>query len=88
MADPESIRRASVELIAKFPNINVLINNAGIMQIDDASADVDDELITSTIATNLIGPIRLTGALIEHLKKQESATILIVSSVLGSLLWR
>ena len=83
VADPESIRRASVELIAKFPNINVLINNAGIMQIDDASADVDDELITSTIATNLIGPIRLTGALIEHLKKQESATILIVSSVLG-----
>jgi uncharacterized oxidoreductase len=83
VADPESIRRAAEDLIAKYPALNVLINNAGIMMIDDASTNVDDELITSTIATNLTGPIRLTGALIEHLKKQESAAILIVSSVLG-----
>jgi len=83
VADPESIRRGAEDLIAKYPTLNVLINNAGIMMIDDASTNVDDELITSTIATNLTGPIRLTGALIEHLKKQESAAILIVSSVLG-----
>ena len=58
------------------------------MQIDDASAEIDDELITSTITTNLVGPIRLTGALIEHLKRQESATVLLVSSVLVSLRWQ
>ncbi len=83
IADPGSIRRASAELISKYPNLNVLINNAGIMQIDDAAGDIDDELISSTITTNLMGPIRLTGALVEHLKKQKSAAILIVSSVLG-----
>ena len=83
VTDPESIRRAAGELISNYPTLNVLINNAGIMLIDDASAAVDDELVTSTIATNLMGPIRITGALIAHLKKQESAAVLIVSSVLG-----
>ena len=83
VTDPESISRGAEELIAKYPALNVVINNAGIMLIDDASTKVNDELITSTIATNLMGPIRVTGALIEHLKKQEAAAVLIVSSVLG-----
>ena len=83
IADSGSIRRVSAELISRYPKLNVLINNAGIMQIDDVAGDVDDGLVSSTIATNLTGPIRLTGALVEHLKKQESAVILNVSSVLG-----
>ena len=83
IADPASIRRVSAQLISRYPKLNVLINNAGIMQVDDVADDVDDGLIASTIATNLMGPIRLTGSLIEHLKKQKSAAILNVSSVLG-----
>jgi uncharacterized oxidoreductase len=83
VTDPTSIQRIAKELIARYPSLNVLINNAGVMHIDDASSGIDDDLITSTITTNLIGPIRLTGALIEHLKTQESAAVLLVSSVLG-----
>ena len=83
VSDPASIHRVANKLIANHPTLNVLINNAGIMQIDDSSTAIDDELITSTIATNLVGPVRLTGALIEHLKRQDSATVLFVSSVLG-----
>jgi uncharacterized oxidoreductase len=83
VTDPISIHRVTDELIAKYPALNVLINNAGIMQIDDSSTDMDDELITSTITTNLVGPVRLTAALIEHLKRQKSSTVLFVSSVLG-----
>ena len=83
VSDPASIRSVSKELVAKYPSLNVLINNAGIMQIDDASDEIDDDLIVSTITTNLIGPIRLTGALIDHLKRQESAAVIVVSSVLG-----
>jgi short chain dehydrogenase len=87
VTDPESIRRTAEELISKYPTLNVLINNAGIMLIDDASALVDDELVTSTIATNLMGPIRITGALIAHLKKQESADhATIVAAILEYLL--
>jgi uncharacterized oxidoreductase len=83
IADRASIRRVSAELISRYPKLSVLINNAGIMQVDDVAGDVDDKLIASTIATNLMGPIQLTGFLIEHLKKQESAAVLNVSSVLG-----
>src|SRR5664279_3216038 len=59
VADPASIQHVAEELIAKYPSLNVLINNARIMQIDDASTSIDDELISSTITTNLMGPIRL-----------------------------
>jgi uncharacterized oxidoreductase len=81
--DPASISAVARKLIADYPTLNVLINNAGIMQVDDVSGPVDDQLIVSTITTNLMGPIRLTGALIEHLKKQNHAAVINNSSVLG-----
>src|ERR1700730_1595321 len=75
IADPDSIAAVSKQLVAQFPSLNVLINNAGIMQIDDAASGIDDGLLVSTVTTNLLGPIRLTSALIDQLKKQESAII-------------
>src|SRR6266404_758742 len=44
---------------------------------------IDDGLLVSTVTTNLLGPIRLTSALIDHLKQQESAVIIYNSSVLA-----
>jgi uncharacterized oxidoreductase len=61
----------------------VLINNAGIMNIDDASSAVDKKLLVSTLTTNLMGPIRMTGALIQHLKRQPDAIVINTTSVLG-----
>jgi uncharacterized oxidoreductase len=81
--DPASIAAAAKKVVAENPKLNVLINNAGIMRIDDAAGAVDDGLLVSTITTNLLGPIRMTGALIEHLKKQPQATVINVSSGLG-----
>ena len=81
--NPASIQSVAKQLIAKYPTLNVLFNNAGIMEIDNVSSEVDDKLIVSTLTTNLMGPIRMTSAFIEHLKKQPSATILNTSSVLG-----
>jgi uncharacterized oxidoreductase len=81
--DPASIAAVTKKLIEQFPSLNVLINNAGTMQIDNAADAIDDGLLVSTVTTNLLGPIRLTSALIDHLKKQESAVIIYNSSVLA-----
>ena len=81
--DPASIATVAEKLIADYPKLNVLINNAGIMQVDNASEAVDDALVVSTITTNLMGPIRMTSALIEHLKKQPVAYVAYTTSGLA-----
>lgn len=83
VSNPDSIASVSKELITKYPKLNVLLNNAGVMTLDDVSKPIDDKLLTSQFETNFFGTVRLTSALIEHLKRQESATVLNVSSVLG-----
>jgi uncharacterized oxidoreductase len=81
--NPASISAVCKKLIVDFPKLNAVINNAGIMQLDDTSTVMDDAQATSIITTNLLGPIRVTSALIEHLKKQPAAYVLTVSSGLG-----
>lgn len=83
IADPDSIHRAAARLIADFPQLNVLVNNAGIMPFDDAAGSIDEATMLSTVTTNLLGPIRLTSALIGHLKAQPRATIINNTSVLA-----
>lgn len=85
VADPASIETAARELVARYPALNVLINNAGIMPFDDAAGTIDDTVARRIIDTNLLGPIRLTSALIEHLKTQPRATIIHNTSVLAYL---
>jgi uncharacterized oxidoreductase len=83
VTNPEDIAVVSKELIEKYPKLNVLLNNAGIMLLDDVSKPIDDSVLTSQFQTNFFGTVRMTSAFIEHLKAQESATVLNVSSVLG-----
>jgi uncharacterized oxidoreductase len=68
VADPKSIDTVAAQLIADHPDLNVLINNASIMLPDRAADRIDDKLLVDTVATNLVGPIRMTSALVEHLK--------------------
>ncbi|MGB0065791.1 MAG: SDR family oxidoreductase [Terracidiphilus sp.] len=84
--DAESIRSFAATAIAEFPALNVLINNAGIMRPEKLlaqQADLADA--EATVATNLLGPIRLTAALLPHLQRQAHATIMNVSSGLAFL---
>ena len=83
IANPASIAAVAKKLVTEFPDLNVLINNAGIMQLDNAAGEIDDLLLTSTVTTNVLGPIRLTSALIDHLKKQSTATVIYNTSVLA-----
>jgi len=83
-SDSASIDSAAKEVLARHPDLNVLVPMAGIMRIEDwrrpqeflASAE-------SVITTNVLGPIRLIAAFIEHLQKQPDATIVTVSSGLA-----
>jgi uncharacterized oxidoreductase len=83
-ADPASIDSAAKQVLAQHPDLNVLVTMAGIMHVEDwhtpesflASAE-------SVITTNVLGPIRLIGAFIEHLQTQPDATIITVSSGLA-----
>lgn len=79
--DAARIQRVAQELIRKYPSLNVLINNAGVMPFDDVTGPLDDAAAVAMIATNLLGPVRFSGALIEHLKKQPDAVIINNSSV-------
>jgi len=81
--DPASISAVAKKLVEEYPALNVLINNAGIMSVDGVAGVVDDAQVAAIVTTNLLGPIRMTSALIEHLKKQEGAVVAYVSSGLA-----
>src|SRR5208337_3256915 len=84
--NPEAIREFAAKAVAEFPSLNVLINNAGIMRAEKLLAQHPDLAdAESIITTNLLGPIRLTAALLPHLEKQPHATIVNVSSGLAFL---
>ncbi|UBM59246.1 SDR family NAD(P)-dependent oxidoreductase [Marinilongibacter aquaticus] len=71
-------------VIAAFPNLNILINNAGIMRnLDLQDAENTPENINREIEINLSGPIRMTQQFLPHLKKQAEAAIVNVSSGLA-----
>ena len=84
MSDPASIAGLAAQVLAAHPALNAVINNAGIM-VDEDILKAPDYLATAedTIATNLLGPIRLTAALLPHLLAQPRATVLTVSSGLA-----
>jgi uncharacterized oxidoreductase len=82
IADADSILDFARRLQTEYPGLNAVIHNAGIMRPEqlDQGEVVDAEAM---VATNLLGPIRLTAALLPGLKAQPRATIMTVSSGLA-----
>jgi uncharacterized oxidoreductase len=78
-----SIASAKASILAKFPDLNVLIPMAGIMLPEDLHTEGYLDVAERTIATNLLGPIRLIAAFTPHLSAQEASTIMTVSSGLA-----
>ena len=81
-----SIRDAAGQLTGEFPSLNAVINNAGIMRPENLLAQSADARDAEAIVTiNLLGPIRLTAALLPQLRRQPRSTIMMVSSGLAFL---
>lgn len=83
---PAAIREFAARIAVDYPALNVVVNNAGIMRpekLRDQQPDLSDA--EAIITTNLLGPIRLTAALLPHLQKQPWSTIINVTSGLAFL---
>jgi len=82
--DKASIAELAARLSREHATLNVLVNNAGIMLAENLlSENFDLGDSEATVATNLLGPIRLTAALLPLLRKQPAATIINVTSGLA-----
>ncbi len=84
MADAASVRAFAAQVMQGAPDLNVLINMAGVMHNENL-LDQPDSLADAeaTVATNLLGPIRLTAALLPALLRQPQATVMNVTSGLA-----
>lgn len=82
VTDPQSIQQAVKESIAEYPNLSILVNNAGVMQnnLNEQVTAADFDLCYEV---NLKGVWAVTQALIPHLKQQGSGKIINIASVAG-----
>lgn len=86
VTDPLSIKQAAGTFSQKADHLDVLINNAGVL--DDHGEDIlklNVELLNRTLTTNVTGPIMVIQDFLPFLQKGQAARIINVSSALGSL---
>lgn len=84
VSNPKDIEQLYKEVTQQFPNLNIIINNAGLMRlIDLQDTSLSLENIVSEVNTNLIGTIQMVHQFLPHLTKQKSASIVNVSSAIA-----
>ena len=69
--------------VEKFPELNILINNAGIQLPVDMTKEVDIGKINKEIEVNLIAPIHLSSLIARHLASQKESAVMNISSGLA-----
>jgi NAD(P)-dependent dehydrogenase (short-subunit alcohol dehydrogenase family) len=83
VTDPVSIAAASEHV----DQLDVLVNNAGVMLEGAAPPDADLEAFRRTYETNVFGVLAVTNAFLPALRRSARARIVNVSSGTGSLAW-
>jgi uncharacterized oxidoreductase len=85
VTDLNSLRNTARTIIVEFPRLNCVFNNSGVQRRHNFAAGnpVDDAAMLAEIHTNLVGLIRVTNEFLPHLKNQQDATLLNVSSGLA-----
>lgn len=81
VSDPKAIEKLFSDVTQQFPNLNIIINNAGLMRlIDLQDTSLDLENINREVQTNLSGTIQMVHQFLPHLLTKKSAAIVNVSS--------
>jgi len=83
VTDADAIAAFAADVVQRFPDLNVLVNNAGVMMYEALDGERDLSDAEATVVTNLLGPIRLTDALIDHLVARGDGAIVNVTSGLA-----
>jgi uncharacterized oxidoreductase len=83
VADPDSIAQAHQTVAASHPGLNVLVNNAGIMVRENLLDPAGLPVAEDHVATNLLGPIRMTYAFLPLLVGKDDAVVMNVTSALA-----
>jgi uncharacterized oxidoreductase len=77
-------RHTLEKLVYRYPDINILINNAGIQyNYEFTDPAIDPENITTELDINLLAPLYLTKLLLPQLLSHPTAAIINVTSGLG-----
>ena len=82
--DEASVNRAVADLLEREGRIDVLVNNAGIAPLGPLE-ELDDATVTSVLDTNVLGVLRCVRAVLPAMRKQQSGTIVNISSVAGHI---
>jgi len=83
VSNPAAIASLYDHVLAQFPGLDMLINNAGIMRNLNLNHDRDLSDVTREIEINLSGPVRMVQQFLPHLKTRKDALIVNVSSGLA-----
>ena len=84
VTDESSIKSLAAEVRSKFPDLNVLINNAGISKPEDYTSEpVETATALAILQTNVVSVLRLTAELLPTLKAQPHATLMVTTSGLA-----
>ena len=83
VSDPDAIMALHDVVLARFPALDTLVNNAGVMRNLRLDADRDLQDVAREIEINLSGPVRMIQQFLPHLKTRKFALIVNVSSGLA-----
>lgn len=85
VTDSDSVQQAVQQVVKEYGKIDVLINNAGVLGVAGAAEEVSMEQAQWIMNTNLWGVVRVTNAVLPHMRKVHNGKILNVSSLGGIL---
>ncbi|GAA4261207.1 SDR family oxidoreductase [Dactylosporangium darangshiense] len=85
VTDPESVLRARDRVLADHPDLDAVVTMSGVMLMEDLRDPAHFASAETTIATNVLGTIRVIDAFTPHLIERGAGTIITVSSGIAFL---